>query len=81
MVDENLYVCPQRVGPRLELGDPTIGITYLGTKEELVEALGDYTGKPQKIEDATNMTTDVFYSTFINPASNTCLETPASLWP
>ena len=80
-IDENLYVCPQRVGPRLELFDPTTGITYLGSKEELIATLGDHTGFPQKIEAVTNMTTDVFYNTFINPTSNACLETPANLWP
>jgi hypothetical protein len=35
----------------------------------------------KKLEDATNMTIESFYNTFINPKPSVCLETPANLWP
>jgi hypothetical protein len=81
VIGENLFVCPQPVGPKLELDDPMISSTYLIPKDEIINTLGDHTGNPQRIEDATNMTTEFFYNTFIDPTPETCLVTPADLWP
>ena len=78
---ENLLVCPQPVGARLGLDDPTISSTYQYTIEQNVERLGGNRGSGRKIEEATNMTPEIFYYTFIDPASTTCLETPVNLWP
>jgi len=79
--DEKLFICPQPVGPELLLNDPTISSSYMMPKEELVDTLGDHGASPRIIEEATNMTIDSFYNTFIDPASKACLETPANLWP
>jgi hypothetical protein len=94
---ENISICPQdfdkttsvyelyrTVGGRLELFDPSMENHWAAPMIEVIGAYVDNTWGPEtisKLEDATNMTTESFYNTFIDPASKACLETPANLWP
>ena len=94
---ENLSICPQdydkitsiyesyrTVGGRLELFDPAMENRWAVPMIEVIGAYVDNTWGPETIsglEDATNMTIESFYQTFIDPESNACLETPLNLWP
>jgi hypothetical protein len=46
---------------------------------QYADIVGGFSAK--KLEEATNMTAEVFFDTFIDPKSTECLETPADLWP
>jgi hypothetical protein len=65
------------LGGRLELFDPDYEYDTRFSIEEYAEMWGGST--PQKLADVTDMTTETFYNTFIQPGS--CLNTPADLWP
>lgn len=88
-VGENLVVCPEpggervsvydNVGGRLRLFDPDMENDRGFSIEEYADMVGGFTAK--KLEDVTNMTIETFYNTFIDPEPETCLETPADLWP
>lgn len=92
-VGENISICPQNfekttsiyelyrsVGGRLHLFDPKREYPEVGTIDVgMGRVWGIETIK--KLEDATNMTIESFYESFIDPTSNACMETPANLWP
>jgi hypothetical protein len=76
---ESFFACPGSTGAELFLFDPKKEYTQ---GVSVIEAVEMFRGVPsKKLEDATNMTTESFYTTFIDPASKACLETPANLWP
>lgn len=88
-VGENLEVCPKsslgvestydNIGGRLELFSPNIEYPRALSIQEYADMVGGFTAR--KLEDVSNMTVESFYNIFINPESETCLETPADLWP
>lgn len=93
-VGENISICPQdfgkrkskfeellgNIGGRLVLFDPTMEYPRRVSIEEYTSMVSGYESV-SKLDDTTNMTIETFYNTFINPAPNVCLETPANLWP
>jgi len=94
---DNILICPhdfekttsiyelyRTVGGRLELFDPTRENRWGVPMIEVIGAYVDNTWGSEatsKLEDATNMTIESFYQTFVDPTSNACLETPVNLWP
>jgi len=91
---ENLSICPQNfgnkksvydnggnlIGGRLDLFDLTTKHTWAYSSiEKYADIVVGY--KVRKLDDVTNMTTEIFYNTFIDPNPTVCLETPANLWP
>ena len=88
-VEENLVICPEsslgkvsiydNLGGRLRLFDPNMESDQAFSIQEYADIVGGFTAK--KLEDVTNMTIETFYNTFIDPKPETCLETPANLWP
>jgi hypothetical protein len=88
-VGENLVICPEsslgkvsiydNIGGRLHLFDPEMENDQALSIEEYADMVGGFTAK--KLEDATNMSIETFYNTFVDPQPKTCLETPANLWP
>jgi hypothetical protein len=93
-VGEIISICPQdfgkrtsifeellgNIGGRLELFDPTMEYPRAISIEEYAKMVSG-NRSVSKLEDVTNMTTETFYNTFIDPNSKACLETPANLWP
>ena len=93
-VGEKISICPQdfgkrtsifeelfgNIGGRLELFDPTMEYPRAVSIEEYADMVSGYESV-SKLEDVTNMTVETFYSTFIDPAPNACLETPLNMWP
>lgn len=64
---------------RLAVWSPQLDLTYLKAAEMTLHL------RPSpyelSLEEATGITTTNFYETFKNPENETCLETPAELWP
>lgn len=87
----SLLICPKSIeesksiynyenlGVGLELFDPDYEYDQMLSIEEYAEMVGGFT--PKKLEEVTDMTIESFYNTFIQPKSETCIETPADLWP
>lgn len=88
-VGDNLAICPKsssgkvsiydNLGGRLRLFDPKMEDPRTPSIEEYANMVGGFTA--MKLEDATDMTIESFYNTFIDPQPKTCLETPANFWP
>lgn len=88
---ESLVICPKSVkepksayeyenlGGSLELFDPKYENDRMPSIQEYAEMVGGFT--PRKLEEVSDMTTESFYNTFIEPGPKTCLVTPADLWP
>ncbi|MBN1976040.1 MAG: hypothetical protein JW918_01455 [Anaerolineae bacterium] len=70
---ETWLVCPHLVELTLYLWSP-----------ERIMSLEDIPGftvwGPHSLEEATGMSIEQFYETFVQPDTETCLETPADLW-
>ncbi len=90
-VGENLVICPEsslgkvttyhydNLGGRFELFGPKMEYPGALSIEEYANMVGGFTAK--RLEDVTNMNIEKFYTTFIDPVPEICLETPADLWP
>jgi hypothetical protein len=86
-IGENLVICPHlfdsnssfpdMLGGRLELFSPEVPPSI--HIEEYANMFGGFTAK--NLEDVTNMNVEIFYNTFVNSNPESCLETPANLWP
>jgi hypothetical protein len=78
-VGDNLRICPNSVGPRLDLWPA--GVTYRNqlSTDQYVSLVTGF--DPRQLQDVSNMDIASFVETFQNPSSSACLETPASIWP
>jgi len=79
-VDDNLRGCPQDNSGKLTLWSPNLELTFAGALNG-TNALGTYGEQYYKpLEEATEMDVETFYQTYLDPDTETCIETPAELW-
>ena len=70
---ETWLVCPHLVEITLHLWSPERSVS-------LEDIPGFTMWGPHSLEEATGMSIEQFYETFVQPDTETCLETPADLW-
>jgi hypothetical protein len=78
-VGENVQICPLWTYNFMYLWSPALELTF----NEAVNMFLDIENEPYpiRLQDATGMSLEVFFQTYSNPNTTTCLETPVNLWP
>ena len=78
---ETLRLCPRQPGVTLWLWAPGQGVHIADIADT---GLGGFPKNEltyfRSLEEATGMSVEQFYETFVQPDAETCLETPADLW-
>ncbi len=74
LVDGYVTGCPQNNSGTLWLWAPERELTF-------IESLGKQRGQHHKpLEEVSEMDIETFYQTYLDPDTETCIETPAELW-
>lgn len=75
LFDDYLTGCPQRRSGKLTLWSPNLELSFM-------EALGSQQGAQynKPLGEATEMDVETFYQTYLDPDTETCIETPVELW-
>ncbi len=74
LVDGYVTGCPQNDSGTLWLWVPEHELTF-------IESLGKQQGQHYKpLEEVSEMDVEIFYQTYLDPDTETCIETPAELW-
>ena len=78
-VGEDVQICPLWTYNFIYLWSPALELTF----DEAVNLFLDTENLPypRRLQDATDMSLEVFYQTYSDPNTTTCLETPVNLWP
>jgi hypothetical protein len=76
---EQLRICPWQSEISLWLWSPEREMTLADIGRVAKERIG-YINDYLSLEEATGMSTEQFYQTFAQPASQACLETAADMW-
>ena len=79
--DGQIPICPQQAGGVLWLWSPKREMTLtdianIGVGGFPTDEVSDY----RSLEEATGMSVEEFYQTFMQPDNQTCLETPVDMW-
>ena len=77
---ETWRVCPHRVEITLHLWSPERSMNLEDIPGVVSSHADDETWGPYPLEEATGMSIEQFYQTFVQPGNQTCLNVPADLW-
>lgn len=79
-INESIRICPMQSSIEIRIWD-----TEKASDEEFMQGdramAGSFLLGPQPIESVTDFDIQSFYKTFTSAQSDTCFETPASIWP
>lgn len=75
LINDYLIGCPQVDSATLELWSPKWNLSF---EETLSRQQGIQYYKP--LSEVTGMDVETFYQTYLDPDTETCIETPAELW-
>lgn len=77
---ETRRACPDRVEVTLYLWAPATRMSLEDVPGAVSDHADDEKWEPYPLEEATGMSIEQFYQTFVQPDHQTCLEAPADLW-
>jgi hypothetical protein len=84
LIGNIVQACPNSSGPELLLWEPGKNIVWDSGEEKSILSIisiGFDNFPPKNLGDATNFTIDEFYNIYREPGYQSCITTPANLWP